>query len=101
MEIYSLSIFSIIIMFFVHVEPEFCFINDTPHVEGLTLEVELQLLGCASLTCADSAEPFTEDCKCVTTTLDLPSCLALLVQICVLSSVPPGITVDCKYFMLL
>jgi hypothetical protein len=45
------------------VEPEFCFINDTPHVEGNTLELELQLLGCASLLCADPVEPFSEDCK--------------------------------------
>ena len=49
------------------VEPEFCFINDTPHVEGNSLELELQLLGCASLLCTDDREPFSEDCKSLLT----------------------------------
>ena len=46
-------------------EPEFCFINNTPHVEGDLLEVEFQLLGCASVLCADSVQPFSQDCECI------------------------------------
>ena len=46
-----------------YTEPEFCFINDTPHVEGDSLELELQLLGCASLLCEDAVQPFSEDCE--------------------------------------
>ena len=55
-------------------EPEFCFIGDTPHVEGNVLEVELQLLGCATVTCADAVEPFSEDCKCLFNLSSIPSC---------------------------
>ena len=44
-------------------EPQFRFVSNTPHVEGNVLELALELLGCATLTCADEIQPFTEDCK--------------------------------------
>ena len=37
--------------------------NDTPHIEGDVLEVEFELLGCATVTCADLVQPFFEVCK--------------------------------------
>lgn len=60
---------SSLVMFDIPAEPQFRFISDTPHVEGDVLELEFELLGCASVMCDDALQPFSEDCKsgCMTT----------------------------------
>ena len=43
--------------------PSEILVNDTPHVEGDVLELELMLLGCATVQCDDAVQPFSEDCE--------------------------------------
>ena len=49
-----------------YIEVEFCFVNDTPMVNGNTLNVEFDLRGCANVMCQTTTTELV-DCKLLNT----------------------------------